>query len=119
MNFLLDENCPRSLVVGLRASGHEVVWVRETSPGISDREVLEQAYQGHRVLMTFDKDFGELAWRHGLPASAGIILIRLDVRDPISLAGQLVDLLDAHPGWEGHFTVVQSDRIRRRPLAGP
>ena len=77
MRILANENFPEDAVVALRKAGHDVAWIRTEAPGSSDREVLRRAQTEGRVLITFDKDFGELAFRAGLPASSGIVLFRI------------------------------------------
>jgi predicted nuclease of predicted toxin-antitoxin system len=74
MRFLANENFPLDAVEVLGQNGHDVLWIRVESPGISDREVLSRAQAENRILLTFDQDFGELAFRSRLPASVGIIL---------------------------------------------
>ena len=66
MRFLADENCPRAAVAALEVAGHDVAWVRLAAPG-ADADVLAAAARKGRVLLTFDKDFGELAARSALP----------------------------------------------------
>lgn len=61
MRFLANENFPGAAVAALEAAGNDVVWVRTAAPGSSDPEVLAWAAREQRVLITFDKDFGELA----------------------------------------------------------
>ena len=115
MRFLADENVPGSLVEGLSDFGHDVVWVRSARPGISDAEIVGWAARESRILLTFDKDFGELVWQTNLPASCGIVLFRLPMptaRDGAKLARRLNERGD----WPGHFSVVEPDRIRMRPL---
>jgi predicted nuclease of predicted toxin-antitoxin system len=72
MRFLANENFPGAAVTALQAAGHEVVWVRTAAPGASDPDVLAWAAREQRVLLTFDKDFGELAGDRccGLAASS-------------------------------------------------
>lgn len=65
--------------MALRKQGHDVVWIREAAPGSGDTEVLERAQEEDRILITFDKDFGELAFKRGLPASCGVILFRISM----------------------------------------
>jgi hypothetical protein len=77
MRFLADANFPGEAVIALRAAGHDVAWVRTEAPGSTDRVVLERAVAETRILVTFDKDFDELAWRFGLPADD----TRSDVRE--------------------------------------
>ena len=69
MRFLANENMPGDAVTALAAAGHDIVWVRTAAPGSEDKEILAWAVREDRVLLTFDQDFGELAWRAGLPAS--------------------------------------------------
>lgn len=61
MRFLADENFPGAAVGALRAMGRDISWVRALSPGMTDPDVLAWALREQRVLLTFDKDFGELA----------------------------------------------------------
>ena len=77
MRFLANENFPADAVSQLKAAGHDIVWVRTAAPGMKDEDVLAWAAREARIVLTFDKDFGELAWRAGLPASSGIVLLRL------------------------------------------
>ncbi|WP_330083388.1 DUF5615 family PIN-like protein [Methylocystis iwaonis] len=72
MRFLADENFPGEAVTALRSAGHDILWVSETASGASDARVQELAVAGARILLTFDKDFGELAWRKGHSAVAGL-----------------------------------------------
>jgi predicted nuclease of predicted toxin-antitoxin system len=68
------------------------------------------------VLLTFDKDFGELAWRSGLPATCGIVLFRLPALGPTGVGKVIADVLMARDDWAGHFSVVEPGRIRVRVL---
>jgi len=77
MRFLANENFPFDAVEVLRQNGHDVVWIRTEAPGISDPEILKRAQNDDRILLTFDKDFGELAFRSQLPATSDIILFRI------------------------------------------
>ncbi len=79
--------------------------------------VLEHRRSERRTLLTFDKDFGELAFLRGLPVDCGIILFRIEPRSPEELASIPVEVLLSHQNWAGHFSVVTRDRVRMRPLA--
>ena len=76
MRFLANENFPLDAVEALRSAGHDVDWVRTDAPGSSDPQVLQRAVADERVLLTFDKDCGELAFHAGLPAPSGVVLFR-------------------------------------------
>jgi uncharacterized protein DUF5615 len=117
MRFLANENFPGDAVAALQAAGHDVAWVRTAAPGISDETVLAWAVREGRVLLTFDKDFGELAWR-GLPASSGIVLFRLPMPGSAGVGSALASRIGERTDWEGHFTVIEAARIRMRRLPG-
>lgn len=118
MQLLADENFPSVTVTVLRQLGHDVVWIRTDAPGSSDQEILARAQVEKRIILTFDKDFGELAFRCGLPATSGIILFRIPLSSPSSVTGIVTTAIATRSDWSGLFTVVESDRIRTRPLAG-
>lgn len=116
MRLLADENFPGDAITVLRAEGHDVAWIRTDSPGSSDRSVLDRAVSEARILLTFDKDFGELAWRFGLPAQCGIVLFRLPVPPPSGAGQAIAKVLTARSDWQGNFSVIEPARIRMRPL---
>lgn len=68
------------------------------------------------MLLTQDKDFGELAYRGGLPAECGVILSRIPPETPVLLASALAGALENPLDWAGHFAVIEPGRIRLRPL---
>lgn len=112
MRILANENFPKAAVAALRQRGHDVAWVRTDAPGSSDLEVLERARVEERTIVTFDKDFGELVFRSGLPASSGIILFRITASSPAFVVRVAVAALESRTDWAGHFSVVEDDRIR-------
>jgi predicted nuclease of predicted toxin-antitoxin system len=118
MRILADENFPGDAVTALRARGHDVLWVRTEAPGMGDREVLARAQVEERIVITFDKDFGELAFRFGLPATSGIILFRLAARSASSVARLASAVLEMRTDWAGHFSVIEEERVRMTPLPG-
>lgn len=82
MSFVADENFPRPALEALRNAGWEVFSVAEERPGISDEEVAALCSESKRVLLTFDKDFGELLFRRGLLVGSGVVLFRLIPESP-------------------------------------
>jgi predicted nuclease of predicted toxin-antitoxin system len=116
MRLLANENIPRLVVADLRKSGHDVLWVRESRPGISDEEVLSLGIATSSVLLTFDKDFGELVFRRGRSASCGVVLFRIQMSSPQAAAESIVSVIASRNDWVGHFSVVDEDRIRLIPL---
>ncbi|HEY4688822.1 MAG TPA: DUF5615 family PIN-like protein [Anaerolineae bacterium] len=116
MRILANENFPGDAVSALRQRGHDVAWVRTDAPGSKDREVLARAQSEDRVLVTFDKDFGELAFRSRLSAQSGIVLFRIAVPSPDHLVRVVVAAFESRTDWNGHFAVVEDNRIRMTPL---
>ena len=118
MRFLADENVPRAAVEELANRGHDVASVQESAQGATDREVLRRARSQRRVLVTFDKDFGELAFSSAR-AVPGIILVRMSLSSPGLLARRVADVIDARADWAGHFSVIDDRRMRMRALPQP
>jgi predicted nuclease of predicted toxin-antitoxin system len=116
VRILADENFPGLAVEPLRLRGHDVVWIRMDSPGADDRDVLARAVIENRLLVTFDKDFGELAFRARLPTKPGIVLFRIPPVSPSRVAQVAATVLESRHDWEGHFSVVEPDRLRLVPL---
>lgn len=102
--------------MALRQRGHEVAWVRTDAPGSSDQEVLERAQDEDRIIITFDQDFGELAFRRGLPAYSGGVLFPIRTSSPATVVRMAVAALESRSDWAGHFAVVEEDRIRMTAL---
>jgi len=118
MRFLANENVASATVDALRARGADVVWVKELMRGASDEEILACGRREERVLLTFDKDFGELAFRAGLPATCGIVLVRLRMPKSISDAVAIANRVAERDDWKGRFSVIEPARIRSRNLPG-
>ena len=106
MRFLADENFPGDAVEALRRSGHDVLWIRTEKPGCADAEVLAMAAGEQRIILTFDKDFGELARRAPPAPSCGSVLFRVPMA--MAAAGEmLASIPDARTDWAGHFAVIE------------
>jgi predicted nuclease of predicted toxin-antitoxin system len=119
MRFLADEDFPLASARLLRRSGHDVVAVPEDEPGTSDSEILARAVREERVVLTFDRDYGELIFRWKQPAPPAVIYLRYHPASPEEPAEQLVRLFERRDLiWIGRFTVVYRDRIRQRNLPG-
>ena len=119
MRLLADENVPLASVDALAAAGHDVRSVTRESAGSADTRVLEWAREEERILLTFDRDFGELVFRLGAAGPPGVVFFRLVPAGPSEPAEVLLALL-REPGVQlvGAFTVVDRDHVRQRPLPG-
>ncbi len=114
--MLANENVPGDVVTALRRDGHDVTWMRDVGPGSPDDRVLALAFAEGRIVLTFDKDFGELAFRLGLQATPGVILLRPRLRSPDYLVRFTKAVLAQGHTWEGHFAVAEEGRLRLVPL---
>ena len=114
MIFLADEGVDRQIVERLRQDGHQVAYVAEMSPGISDEIVLAHSRDAASVLITADKDFGELVFRQG-HASAGVLLIRLSGLSTAQKALTVSTAIREHDEeLPGAFAVLGPGNIRIR-----
>jgi predicted nuclease of predicted toxin-antitoxin system len=114
MKILADENIEREIVDALRRAGHIISDIKETTPGIEDTDVLMIAADSNSILLTNDKDFGELIYRDRL-ASKGVILLRfgkLEIAERIELL--LGVLGERESELQGAFTVITSTGVRIR-----
>jgi hypothetical protein len=116
MRLLANENIPGIAVSALAADRHDLVWVRTVAPGAPDIEVLAWAARESRILLTFDKDFGELARTAKLPASCGVVLFPLPAAPPAEIGPRIAAIVAPRGDWAGHFSVVERGRVRMRPL---
>lgn len=118
MKFLLDVcAASRTLHKALIDLGHDVLSARDGYGNASDESLLEIAYSEDRVLVTEDKDFGELVFLRGLPHPCIVRLVELSVAEK---ADAIRDLIECHGDAmrEGAIIVVTRNRLRIRPAAG-
>lgn len=114
MNLLADESVERQIVERLRLDGHVVDYVAEMTPSIDDDVVLSQANAKGQLLLTTDKDFGELVYRQRL-VHLGVILIRLEGLHVNTKADLVSCVFTAHGAKMPHaFTVISPGRARVR-----
>lgn len=118
MRILADENFSGDTVEALRARGHDVAWVPEDAPSTGDEAILARAQEEDRVLVTFDKDFGELAVRRGLAAGSGVVLFRIRQLSSAFVTGLALAALESRTDWSGHFWVVEESRMRSVRVLG-
>lgn len=95
MNFVADEGIDAQIVASLRQQGHSVWYVAEMSPGVPDTAVLDLANQENAILLTFDKDFGDLVYRQRR-VFQGVILLRLQGHTPDQKADLVVEMIIKH-----------------------
>jgi predicted nuclease of predicted toxin-antitoxin system len=116
MRWLVDECVDAALVTGLRDTGHDVVYVAESAASTGDAEILRLAQDQQRLLLTEDKDFGELVFRSRRPVP-GLVLLRVDVAQSKLKWTRLSAAISAYGArLFGRYIVVEAARLRSRPL---
>jgi predicted nuclease of predicted toxin-antitoxin system len=112
MRFLADESCDFSVVRTLRSADHDVVAIAELSPREEDSAVMDRAVKDSRILITEDKDFGQLVYAR-MQTTGGVIFIRFPARARRSLPAAVVELVRrCGESLIGNFTVIQPGRAR-------
>jgi predicted nuclease of predicted toxin-antitoxin system len=116
MKILADESVDAQIVERLRQDGHEVDYVAESTPGVTDIEVLNRANELSALLVTADKDFGELVFQQLRAISTGIVLLRLSGISAERKAQTVSEAFEHHgEALAQNFTVVTAGRVRIQP----
>jgi predicted nuclease of predicted toxin-antitoxin system len=118
MNLLADEGIDRQIVELLRHDGHSILYIAEMEPSIPDDVVLDRANAITALLVTADKDFGELVFREGRLSSGGVVLIRLAGLSAERKAEIVSRAFREHETeFANAFSVISPGEIRIRPQA--
>ena len=115
MKFLLDQSTDARIIPYLTQLGHDATQIHRTYPhSMPDPEVLSLALQEKRVLITDDRDFGELIFRLQLP-HAVVIFLRLGTYAPLELKIERISFVLMHYATKlDQFLVVKKDSVRVR-----
>ena len=116
MRLLANENVPLATVNALRDAGEDVLSVTEDSPGATDEAIVQWARREGRIVVTFDRNYGELVFHRQLPPPAGVLYMRFEPESPTEPAAFIARLKRDGVELEGPFTVVNRDGIRQRPI---
>jgi predicted nuclease of predicted toxin-antitoxin system len=112
MKFVIDVGVGRSVEMQLAADGYEVLPVRDRDPHLPDREILRWAVQEQAIVVTMDKDFGDLIWKERLP-HAGVMLLRMEDATGAEKADAMRRIVREFGTELPHnFTVFKNDRLR-------
>jgi predicted nuclease of predicted toxin-antitoxin system len=115
MKLLANENFPLSAVEYIEQKGHDIIFIGLDYKGTTDREVINLAIEESRTILTFDKDYGELIFKHNFRPPAGVIYLRLKKftpEEPGKLISNLIDSADFNP--VNKLTVLTETGIRQR-----
>lgn len=115
MKLLANENFPKAGVMLLRRLGYDILYIAETNFGIRDELVLKIAADENRLIVTFDRDYGELIFKHNHKPTGGVLYLRLQEFKPEEPA-VIVHRLLSTEGFETQrrLTVFDGERIRQR-----
>jgi len=112
MKFLVDECVGPTVAAWLKGNGYDAVSIYDNVPGINDDLVLQKAHNENRVLITSDKDFGEMIFKNR-KQHCGVILLRLIDERSVNKINVLKRVLQSHyPGIIGNFVVATENTIR-------
>lgn len=118
MRWLADECVDAGLVARLRDAGHDVIYMAEIAPAESAAGVIGRAQRDGRLLLTEDKDFGDLVFRRGRPVP-GLILLRIDPTMHTLKAARLnAAIARFGDSLFGRYMIVEEGRFRSRPVRG-
>lgn len=114
MNLLLDTCVWGGARDELQAAGHDVLWTGELAQDPGDEDILAQAHREQRILITLDKDFGELAIRLGLPHCGIVRLVNIAARQQGAVCQHVVQQYGDEL-MQGAIVTVEAGRVRIRP----
>ena len=114
MNVLLDTCVYGGIVGNLRSERHDVVWVGDWSEDPGDEDILDHAYREGRILVTLDKDFGELAIVHNKPHHGILRLVDLSSKQQAEVCIQVLERYGQEL-QNGAIVTAEAGRVRIRP----
>jgi predicted nuclease of predicted toxin-antitoxin system len=116
MKLLLDTCIWGGAKDEVQAAGHDVLWTGDLAQDPGDEDILAQAHREQRVLITLDKDFGELAIRRSLPHCGIVRLVNISARQQGAVCKQVLTQY-GHELAQGAIVTVEAGRVRIRPPA--
>lgn len=115
MKFLANENFPYPSTKLLRSKGIEIKSISEDFPGIPDKAVIEIARKDGFIVLTFDKDYGEIIFRFGEQNPPAVIYFRHKGKNPEFAGNFMLQLIHENKiQFERTFTVIEENNIRQR-----
>lgn len=113
MKFIVDECTGPTVAKWLASEGHNILSISPDRKGISDKEILKIAVSEERILITNDKDFGELIFKNR-QSHCGVIFLRLTDETSRNKVLVLKNLTQNHQQIieKGHFVVMPEKSIR-------
>jgi predicted nuclease of predicted toxin-antitoxin system len=117
MKFLANENIPFASIIFLRRNGIDIQSVKEINRGITDLQVMQISAEENRVILTFDKDYGEIIHRNKEKFTVGIVLFRFIPCNSDETGKMFLKIIQEPTiELEKKFTVIERDRLRQKNL---
>lgn len=113
--IIADENIPSSIIELLRANNFKITSVFEDYRGISDVEIINLASLNNQIILTENKDFGDLVFAYNKLCS--VILLRYHFKNIEEINLRLLEYLKLNRENTSIFTVITLENIRERKIA--
>ncbi len=114
--IIVDENVDQLLIDQLKESSYKIISIRDQHAGISDREVIEIAKIHQGIVITEDKDFGELVFSYYI-RGCSVILLRYGKPDHDKIVNKVLKGLDECAKSREHlFITITNKKIRMRRI---
>jgi predicted nuclease of predicted toxin-antitoxin system len=112
LKFLIDIGVGKKVEQWLKDNGYDMKAVRDSDPKATDGTILKTAVSESRMVMTMDKDFGELVFKSG-KSHAGVLILRLEDANGNEKVEAVKTIMEEHEDkLYGKFCVFQSGRLR-------
>jgi predicted nuclease of predicted toxin-antitoxin system len=115
MSLLANENFPKASVLLLLNMNYDVLSIREDNPSISDTGIMEIAEKEQRIIVTFDRDYGDLIFRYNFKPSKGVIYLRIETfwrKEPAIHVHYLLNIMKVET--DRRLTVFNETSVRQR-----
>ena len=115
MKLLANENFPYKSIYYLRSKGYDILSIGMDNPSILDSEIMAIAINEERTILTFDRDYGELIFRHNYKPESGVIYLRLEEYEPDE-PGYIIEqiLINKEIDLSRALTVIDKNGLRQR-----
>lgn len=115
MRFLANENFPLPSIKLLREQGFYVKAIADDNAGVTDKDVINIAIEENLIILTFDKDYGEIIFRYSINIPPSVVFFRHKGNDPFFAGNYLINLIYKEQRIiTGSFTVVEEFSYRQR-----
>lgn len=116
MRFLANENFPYPSILLLRSKGFSIVSIMEELSGSTDETVLDKAIRDQLIILTFDRDYGELLFKYMKDPPPAVVYFRTKGLDPEEAGTTLVSHINSGLTLNNFFTVIEETGVRQRKL---